>query len=274
MKRASAVRVVRRAVTCAAAGVVLAVFVAAAAWWDGALRDNLAPGEQMLGSVDSPVWVSRGGWGAFEMRQYRFVHPAAGQLGIRPENMPEDDAPGGRAWQDGIGARSFMDRLVVLAAVEARLDLLGGRAFLTGGDYAFDKNFERRETQVRSLLRMTAHSPQVEFRLAGWPLRYIQHTRASIADAEVPVTDPRVSWLAGPSLVVGRETDWPVRVFPLLMLANAVLFGGVLLFAWEVPPAARRWTRRQRGLCAGCGYDMRGAGATAMCPECGAGVRG
>jgi hypothetical protein len=65
-------------------------------------------------------------------------------------------------------------------------------------------------------------------------------------------------------------TELPLRVVWGGLIADVAVWSaawGVVLFgaAW-----ARQVRRRRRGLCAGCGYDLRGAAAGAACPECGA----
>jgi hypothetical protein len=76
--------------------------------------------------------------------------------------------------------------------------------------------------------------------------------------------------------------DWLQLLLILFMLVEAVglLAIGALVAAVIVGGLADLWhhrrdfleqRRRARGLCAGCGYDLRGSGS--RCPECGRPIR-
>ncbi len=52
------------------------------------------------------------------------------------------------------------------------------------------------------------------------------------------------------------------------LLADSAIFAGAWALLLFAPGAARRALRRRRGLCLGCGYDLRAA-AAGRCPECG-----
>jgi hypothetical protein len=73
---------------------------------------------------------------------------------------------------------------------------------------------------------------------------------------------PGVGQMFVPAPVGWTEWSWAIWV-PHWFL---VLLFGVLAGRWIYPWArSRRW--RNRGLCSGCGYDLRGSGE--QCPECG-----
>jgi hypothetical protein len=64
----------------------------------------------------------------------------------------------------------------------------------------------------------------------------------------------------------------PIATIPYLVIACALLL--VPTTGWLVRTVAmsRAEDRMRRGLCVGCGYDLR-ASTTDRCPECGRGVR-
>jgi hypothetical protein len=47
---------------------------------------------------------------------------------------------------------------------------------------------------------------------------------------------------------------------------NTVFYGAIVFVLWTEPGFVRRRRRRRRGLCAGCGYELKGL---ERCPECG-----
>lgn len=61
--------------------------------------------------------------------------------------------------------------------------------------------------------------------------------------------------------------DGSVRFAAGPVWPGAVLAGVCGL--WLLWPMVRAWRRRSGGRCAACGYDLRGLGAGAKCPECG-----
>lgn len=92
------------------------------------------------------------------------------------------------------------------------------------------------------------------------------------------VTRPRLRWWHPPventwswvpvswnRQTVLTETMLLVRFWLALPLTLAALVS--LAFWW---PEVRGVLRRRAGRCAACGYDRRGLGAGALCPECGA----
>jgi hypothetical protein len=53
------------------------------------------------------------------------------------------------------------------------------------------------------------------------------------------------------------------------LLINTAIFGGVWFGVLFVPGLVRRVSRRRRGACMGCGYDLAATPAGQPCPECG-----
>ena len=85
---------------------------------------------------------------------------------------------------------------------------------------------------------------------------------------------PVVTGTIGP-IAPRRRMPLAPWLFTLPYRAYAVPYW--LVFAATAVPGARaagrvvvRWSRRRKGLCAGCGYDLRGGGE--RCPECGEAV--
>jgi hypothetical protein len=53
------------------------------------------------------------------------------------------------------------------------------------------------------------------------------------------------------------------------LAVNAATFGCGLFLLWSTPGFVRRRSRRRRGKCVRCGYELKGI---AVCPECGGGA--
>jgi hypothetical protein len=104
---------------------------------------------------------------------------------------------------------------------------------------------------------------QVRFRVhrfrAGWPFYALGSISGHGAD--------------GGTFENGRIRIWQGHIVParpLLGFALDTAFYGTLAFLlWSAPAAIRRRTRRARGRCPACGYDLKDNTAP-ICPECGA----
>ena len=123
-------------------------------------------------------------------------------------------------------------------------------------------------------------------RVPGWPdVRslsvgrfHLDETPAALWDqgAVVPVVDARFAGcrrLAGVMLSDNRGTTYPYS--SLTAPAVAATAAAALVPAWHVllvvRDRARRRSRRARGHCPACGYDLRGSPGADRCPECGNG---
>lgn len=106
---------------------------------------------------------------------------------------------------------------------------------------------------------------------AGWPARALESWKLIIDDG----VDPDFWRESSVQLDTSWLREWPDWVIlPIAPVwpgfaANTAVYGALAWFPWFVCVKARRVLRKRRGLCAGCGYDLRGLGDGAVCPECG-----
>ena len=106
----------------------------------------------------------------------------------------------------------------------------------------------------------------------GWPelALWCVHERPQVAnrqfnsrgalDAGLPVSRTP-GWMSAPRALPLRPI-WPGFAI------NTIFYAVIVWVLWSSPFAARRVSRRRRGLCIKCGYDLRGD-YSAGCPECG-----
>jgi hypothetical protein len=115
-----------------------------------------------------------------------------------------------------------------------------------------------------------ARSPSVilwnwEFIRAGWPWRALEGWRMH---GEWGRTTAMPSMTMGDAIEIDGALV-PVRPMCPGFVASSALYGGIAFALSLVPGTVRRWSRRRRGACIRCGYDLH-ASTNAACPECGA----
>jgi len=112
----------------------------------------------------------------------------------------------------------------------------------------------------------------------GWPFRCLEYTRWE--KRERGRNAPRTVIRQGGWFVANRATNsrpWEELVVPygvawVGLLSNCVVFAMLIGTPWALRDA-RRVLRRSRGLCASCGYNLRGLPeTTTKCPECGTAI--
>jgi hypothetical protein len=121
---------------------------------------------------------------------------------------------------------------------------------------------------------------------AGWPsmgLASIGTYPTGRNMREVMLFGWRFSWswsLPIPEGIDGRDLEAPMgfgrdkRRLPLLPLwpgfaLDTAFYGALTFLLWSAPGVLRRRSRRRRGACPACGYDLKGGSAAGKCPECG-----
>lgn len=123
--------------------------------------------------------------------------------------------------------------------------------------------------------RSGVHEVGIEFEF-GWPLTALWYAR-ELQDLFNPAWPSqarylhrwRPSWFA--SRIANPAFGLPLAPVWLGLISNTIIYGSGWLALVAVPLGMRRWRRRRRGCCAGCGYDLAG-GHGGGCPECGLGV--
>src|SRR5262249_28618706 len=69
-----------------------------------------------------------------------------------------------------------------------------------------------------------------------------------------------------------HSIDLPFTVVWPGFLFNTATYAGLAWLYWRAGVLIPSLWRRRRGLCGGCGYDLRGMSGT-VCPECGAAAK-
>lgn len=113
-------------------------------------------------------------------------------------------------------------------------------------------------------------APALRWETLNFRPMYDDQARGRIAEIQAAFDD-RAGWARG--IVVGPPrppSQQPLRlpVSPIWsgLLVDSAAYGAVGWLVVFGPGALRRLSRRRRGACAGCGYDLRGL---TPCPECG-----
>lgn len=111
----------------------------------------------------------------------------------------------------------------------------------------------------------------------GWPCRALETRWTEIQDLHeganwhaprtVLSTDARSDYTLPIKLGPTDTLYLPLRPVWPGFAVNAAFYAGVCWSLLATPGFVRRWSRRRRGRCAACGYDLSGLEA---CPECGA----
>jgi hypothetical protein len=104
---------------------------------------------------------------------------------------------------------------------------------------------------------------------AGLPLLSMRGYSANWISTKTRPFGPvlRRGWHLETEGFYGRDLP-VVPVWPGFALDTA-FYGAIVLALWSAPGVIRRRTRKRRGRCPACGYDLRGS-AGGPCPECGA----
>jgi len=129
----------------------------------------------------------------------------------------------------------------------------------------------------------------------GWPLPALRvswfatendfETAATAMDAGLIIEQVRIPWVhdvpkgAGGGLfhpsssyaALSSRSAIPLRPVPLGLVFDAVIHSAIwfaVISMFALPGRCLRWLRRRRGLCAACGYSLRGSPST-RCSECG-----
>lgn len=110
----------------------------------------------------------------------------------------------------------------------------------------------------------------------GWPARaMLLRERGELHFASVTVRSDHngiripdwvPSWMM-PGMMRPKGVPWH-PLWPGFAL-NAPSYGAIVFLIWSAPGFVRRRSRRRRGLCVVCEYDLRGSTPGAECPECG-----
>jgi hypothetical protein len=105
----------------------------------------------------------------------------------------------------------------------------------------------------------------------GWPARSLRRIQSNVVSPTV---------LPGRPLPINNHARWLSEARPIWpgFAINTVFYAAILWLLFAAPFALRKWRRIRRGMCAKCGYDLRGSPhpsplpvgvGVPVCPECG-----
>ncbi|MCZ6836574.1 MAG: hypothetical protein O7G85_12430 [Planctomycetota bacterium] len=95
----------------------------------------------------------------------------------------------------------------------------------------------------------------------GYPLPCLWHSWAEIGEDGNPLVSTTGSWGVG-------DWRWPHRPIWGALVINTILFGSLTFLAMRLPKLVRRYARRCRGNCPGCGDPIRSLDGR-LCDSCG-----
>jgi hypothetical protein len=109
----------------------------------------------------------------------------------------------------------------------------------------------------------------------GWPYLSVRATSRTWSELTGPRT-VTTHWTHNGLLLPARYFQdsltmmhkWPLPIRPLWpgFAIDTAFYGTLAFLFWSAPGFVWRTRRRRRGLCVGCGYELRGM---QKCPECG-----
>ncbi len=103
----------------------------------------------------------------------------------------------------------------------------------------------------------------------GWPILTLSSEIEHRAYLDSLVTDGiKTTLLPWPRGGARLPKVLPLRPIWRGFAINTFFYAAIVWVLWSSPLAARRVSRRKRGRCIQCGYDLRGA-EHEVCPECG-----
>lgn len=163
-------------------------------------------------------------------------------------------------------------------------DIAGGARWIDRVPSTWPARADNMRESVRALhtyVKQMRHNGQnllcLEHASCGWPLRSMVSSRLIEEDvlAGKGGTVDRGVWYDGIVLRSGAvmtmnpyiESRYiPVRPLCVGFVLNSLVYGVAVWPVLFVPSKVKRWRRRRRGACVGCGYELAGL---VRCPECG-----
>lgn len=145
----------------------------------------------------------------------------------------------------------------------------GGATYKCGGDWLWS------DEKVDAWQDHTVSSPSQSFAATsvrcGWPCASLSMYTLEESGSGSPGRDAvkRGQWEINGVMVGWKPLVLPTAPLWRGFIPNTLIYSAATWTLWSIVPLTRRWRRRKRGLCVGCGYDLRGLADGAVCPECG-----